>query len=261
MSKLINILVVDDLPKPRRYMHKKLCSNPQWSVDLASSEKEAVQKINDNHYDIIVTDMYMEERNSGLNVLYAAKKKDKLIEVIIITGYASIQETVEAMREGAFHYINKDDKTPYALMYKIVEDAVKKIQEKLYDVFIAYNNEDKERVKNIVDILKKRGEKIFFADHDMSPGDKICHEIREVIKKVDYAIFCICDNGLGDYQKNELKWCIEESELREDSKKLIIIPLILDNSTSGYNLPDELNEFLAVDFRLPINRLIDALKK
>jgi len=259
MSKLINILVVDDFPKPRKYMHKKLCSNPQWSVDMASSEKEAVQKINDNRYDIIVTDMYMEKRNSGLNVLYAAKKKDKRIEVIIITGYASTQETVEAMREGAYNYINKDETTPYALMYKIVESAVKKRDNPHFDVFFSYNSKDVDRVKEIAIVLKNNGKCPWLDKWEIKPGEHFYNEIKIIIEKIGVVAFFISDNDQGDWQREELQLCKYE----QIKRKIKIIPIILENSSNSIKLPTELKFFNAIDFREidpdPIKRFLNAI--
>jgi len=256
---IINILVVDDLPKPRKYMHKKLCSNHQWSVDMASSEKEAIQKINDNHYDIIVTDMYMEERNSGLNVLSAAKKKDKRTEVIIITGYASIQDTVEAMREGAYNYINKDEKTPYALMYKSVESAVKKIENPHFDVFFSYNSKDTDRVKEIARVLKNNGKSPWLDKWEIEPGDHFYDEIKIIIDKITVVAFFISDNDQGDWQREELQLCKYE----QIKRKIKIIPIILENSSNSIKLPTELKFLSAIDFREidpdPIERFLNAI--
>jgi len=251
MSNSIKILVVDDLPKPRRYMHKKLCSNPQWSVDMASSEKEAVQKINDNQYDIIVTDMYMEERNSGLNVLYAAKKKDKLIEVIIITGYAGIQDTVKAMREGAFHYINKDDKTPYVLCYKIVEKAIEK-REKIkfspvfvYDINIS--DGDKKEIKSIANQLRNWAIKPVLFEN-LSPGMESIDALQRNKQDIKTIVAFIGENQSGPWENKDIDQYLK-NVMQSKPKQTRIIPAILRTCNDDPQFPDYLSGINYVDFR------------
>ncbi|HRK21121.1 MAG TPA: response regulator, partial [Fimbriimonadaceae bacterium] len=59
-------------------------------------------------YDVIVSDMSMENPASGLEVLQAAFSRDLFAQVIIMTAYGSVGNAVECMRRGAFDYIEKN---------------------------------------------------------------------------------------------------------------------------------------------------------
>ena len=59
-------------------------------------------------FDIIVTDMSMEDPNAGLRVLSASFSRDLFAEVIVMTAYGNVANAVECMRRGAFDYIEKN---------------------------------------------------------------------------------------------------------------------------------------------------------
>ena len=59
-------------------------------------------------YDVIVTDMSMDNPDSGLQVLHAAFTRDLFAEVIVMTAYGNVANAVECMRRGAFDYIEKN---------------------------------------------------------------------------------------------------------------------------------------------------------
>jgi DNA-binding NtrC family response regulator len=67
---------------------------------------EAIEKMEHEHFDVLITDIKMPEMN-GIELLEKAKKKDYEIEVLIVTGFGSIGSAVEAMKKGAYEYITK----------------------------------------------------------------------------------------------------------------------------------------------------------
>jgi DNA-binding NtrC family response regulator len=68
--------------------------------------QKALRRIDENEFDIIVTDIMMEDVN-GIQILEAAMKKSYRTRVIVITGYANVNLAREAMDKGAFDIIEK----------------------------------------------------------------------------------------------------------------------------------------------------------
>jgi CheY-like chemotaxis protein len=77
-----------------------------FSVDTVESGKEALGLIQKRHYDFVFTDLKMPEMD-GVDVCKSVKHLRPDIDVIIITGYASVQTAVETMKFGAMDYIEK----------------------------------------------------------------------------------------------------------------------------------------------------------
>jgi len=81
-------------------------------VTLATSAQQALLILKDEKYDIIVSDVVMPEM-SGLEFLRALNAKDIEAPVIMLTGYGSVREAVEAMKAGAYSYflkpVNQDE--------------------------------------------------------------------------------------------------------------------------------------------------------
>ncbi len=102
---LPQILVVDDDSYNRR-LFIQILKLKAFHVEEAESGEKALEKISETQYDVIVTDLQMYQV-SGLDVLEAAKKADKYVQVIILTGYGSISTAVQAMQEGAYDYLTK----------------------------------------------------------------------------------------------------------------------------------------------------------
>ena len=100
----VKILLCDDDPLlgllERRL--KKMGIEP----DVASDGRQAKGFVDENHYDVIVTDIYMPEA-TGLEVLQHAKQLDKDTQVVIITSSATLDNAIDALNHGAFGYLTK----------------------------------------------------------------------------------------------------------------------------------------------------------
>ncbi len=104
--------MVDDEEGVLSAMRRRL-ERAQCTVDTASSATEAMGLINNAvpPYDVIVTDMSMEEPESGVQVLNEAFRRDLFAQVIVMTAYGSVENAVLAMRKGAFDYLEKNSPT------------------------------------------------------------------------------------------------------------------------------------------------------
>lgn len=99
------ILVVDDEEVARKNL-AHILSKENYTVSTAANGMEALKKMAQSEFDVILTDFKM-EKIDGMEILERTKTKFPETEVIMITGYATIDTAVEAMKKGAFHYIAK----------------------------------------------------------------------------------------------------------------------------------------------------------
>ncbi|SHJ33849.1 DNA-binding transcriptional response regulator, NtrC family, contains REC, AAA-type ATPase, and a Fis-type DNA-binding domains [Dethiosulfatibacter aminovorans DSM 17477] len=105
MIKEFSILVVDDQMEYRDVL-KLILEESGFAVDTADSGENALEKIQNTEYDLVLTDLIMDGMD-GIELLRRIKYLNNKIEVIIITGYGSIENAVHAMKEGAFSYFIK----------------------------------------------------------------------------------------------------------------------------------------------------------
>ncbi len=101
------ILVVDDEQSLRQFLEIFL-EKEGYEVDTAASLEEAEQAIGRNVYDLVLTDLRMSGEDDGLKVLRAAIQKNPSTEVVVMTAYAEHKSAVEAMKLGAYDYVDKD---------------------------------------------------------------------------------------------------------------------------------------------------------
>jgi len=104
MTQKRSILVVDDELGPRESLRMILKSS--YDVHTASTGQEAIQFINQEKVDLVTLDLKM-PGISGLDTLRAIKKLKNDIDVIVITGYATPANALEAIRHGARDFIAK----------------------------------------------------------------------------------------------------------------------------------------------------------
>jgi len=100
-----NILVIEDEAQVRE-SYIDMFSFFGHNVEAVSNGREGLSLINKNGYDIVVTDLNMPEMD-GLEVLDYLKKKKPYIEVIVITGFATLENAIKAMKMGAYDYVTK----------------------------------------------------------------------------------------------------------------------------------------------------------
>ena len=99
------ILIVDDEINVCKSIRQAIISD-EYSIDTALSGEEAVNKENENHYDLVITDLMM-PGISGMELLNSLKARRPEITVIIVTGYPTIKTAVESVKLGAFDYLAK----------------------------------------------------------------------------------------------------------------------------------------------------------
>ena len=99
------ILLVDDEEEFLDIMSERM-RNRGMEVVTASSAKEALEKIEEDLFDAIILDFMMPEMN-GLETIEAIKAKKPELQVILLSGQATLEKGIEAMKLGAFDVVEK----------------------------------------------------------------------------------------------------------------------------------------------------------
>ena len=107
--KPIRVLVIDDEPGLRDMLNFGL-TDCGYHVATAASGEEGIDMVRHGAFALVVCDIMMPGKD-GVEVLEIIKNMQPEIEVIIATGFATLESAVESMRKGAFDYITK----PYSL--------------------------------------------------------------------------------------------------------------------------------------------------
>lgn len=137
------VLIVDDEVEFLEGMGERL-KNRDFLVDMATSGLEALDKLAINGYDAIVLDLMMPGLD-GLETLKRALKKNPDLQIILLTGQASVKIGVEAMREGALDFMEKPANMD-ALADKIREGRTRRLK-----------LDEKRRMAAVRDALTTRG--------------------------------------------------------------------------------------------------------
>jgi len=101
----VSILVVDDEFSVRDSLYNWF-KNEGYRVDTAENGMEALKKLQEGPWDIVLVDIKMPGMD-GMELQRHIKKIDNTIILIIITAYATVDTAVEAMKEGAYDYLSK----------------------------------------------------------------------------------------------------------------------------------------------------------
>jgi len=114
------LLLVEDDPALQFTIQVAL-EEKGYAVDAVSTTGEAIERLGDSAYPIVISDIYVDER-TGLDVLDAAKRKDPQCSVILMTGRGTVETVMAATRGGAFDYIAK----PFEL--DVMLDAIERAE-------------------------------------------------------------------------------------------------------------------------------------
>jgi two-component system response regulator HydG len=129
MSRRPSILIIDDDENIAKTFTAVL-EKQGYSVDTAKDGGEAIKKLNTERYDVALVDIRLPDID-GIELLTKMKKTIPKTLRIIITGYPSVQNAIEAINKGADGYIVKPI-DPEDLLAKIKEQLEKQGEEEKY---------------------------------------------------------------------------------------------------------------------------------
>lgn len=110
MDDKATLLIVDDEHGPAESL--RMIFKPTYHVFVARSGPEALDILRDHSIDVATLDLRMPVM-SGIEVMERIKRHDPDIEVIVVTGYSSVDTAVHALRHGVFDYISKPFDVPH----------------------------------------------------------------------------------------------------------------------------------------------------
>jgi DNA-binding NtrC family response regulator len=121
----LRVLVLDDEPIVCKRLQPAL-EKLGFEVDTFTQSVEAMHQIQQTDYDIIITDLKMKEID-GMRFLEEAKKQNPKTEVIVITGFATMETARQSFQKGVFDFIAK----PFKLteIQEVVTRAAAKIRD------------------------------------------------------------------------------------------------------------------------------------
>ena len=227
------LLLVDDDADILKVVEGML-ADQEYRITKVFSGEDAVEKIGEESFDLVITDIRM-EGISGIEVLKQAKKKDPHIQVIVMTGYASIDNAVAAMREdGAYDFLQKPLERASGLKNS-VERALEKRSlclenQSLLEQLKTSNERLEQRVKERTDEIEKSRRALARAKEAAESASRakseflanMSHEIRTPMSSII---------GTADL--------LEETELTEEQREYLDI-----TKASATALLDLINDIL-----------------
>lgn len=134
------VLIIDDEQEFAQALAERM-TNRGMTVSTSCSAIEGLQHVEEKSFDVVVLDLQMPEMD-GLETLKILKKKRPELQVILLTGHATVEKGIEAMKLGAMDLLEKPaDLT--TLMEKIKKAQVQKM--------ILLEKKAEERIKNIME--------------------------------------------------------------------------------------------------------------
>jgi DNA-binding NtrC family response regulator len=143
------VLIVEDNETARRQIQVFLESEPGLCVDTAANGSDALKALTEHSYGVVVTDLKM-PRVDGLQLLEEVQKRQLPADVIITTGFATVDDAVQAMRLGAADFLTKPINLEHLRL--VVERAFR--ERALHDEVTALRQE-LEKQHKFHDILSK----------------------------------------------------------------------------------------------------------
>ena len=121
----IELLLIDDDPDILALMQDSLFSDKDITVTALKNSMEAIEELRRKNYDMVITDLRMPEVD-GLTVACAIKEINPSTLVVIVTGYACLQSSLEAIRLGVYDYLPK----PFSIdaFHFMIQKALKQIR-------------------------------------------------------------------------------------------------------------------------------------
>lgn len=148
-SNVFNILIVDDELEYTNVL-RKILGLEGYNIQTASSGEEALVKMKFKKYHLVLTDLMMDGIN-GIELLEKIKDFSSATEVILITGFGTVKNAVEAMKKGAFSYFIKGN-DPEELLIEI---------KKVYELYLLKNENSILKLSNSssnIDLSSKNNE-------------------------------------------------------------------------------------------------------
>ena len=185
------ILVVDDEKEIRVFLDKALSRFGGFHVELAESGEEALQKLEKEPFDLVLTDLKMPKKD-GLQLIEEIAKSKPQTLTIMMTGHGSIDSALEAMKLGASDYITKPlnlDETILRL-HKVLEERQRFV-----------------KLKDFADQLERANQELRKIDGMKSEFVAVAsHELRTPLAAIKNAVQLMLSGKTGEINENQEKF-------------------------------------------------------
>lgn len=179
-----HILVVDDEQPVLELLADILAEYP-YQVDLASTGDDGIRRLQDATYDLVLTDLNL-PGTDGLGVLRAAKQKDPDIAVVLLTGNATVFNAIEALRKGAYDFVQK----PFQLGE--LEAAFSRALERR--AFALRERQEVEFRKKIAQDARARQRTLYEIAQDITESLQLDHTLARIVERS--LDLCSAEQGL-----------------------------------------------------------------
>ena len=194
------ILVVDDEKEIRNFLSMALTKLSNYRVELAENGEDALQRIEKEGFDLVLTDLKMPIMD-GLQLVDRIAKSKPEILTVLMTAHGSIDSALEAMKLGASDYITKPLN---------IEELLVRLQKVL---------EEKQRFVRLRDFaaqLEKANEELRKIDEIKSEFISVAsHELRTPLAAIKNAILLILRGKTGEVNEQDRPAILLEQDVRE----------------------------------------------
>jgi len=187
------VLIVDDSETARKQVQVFLENDPGLAVDTAPNGSDALKALADRNYSVIVTDLKM-PRVDGLQLLEEVQKRGLAADVIITTGFGTIDHAVQAMRLGAADFLTKPINLEHLRL--VVQRSLR--ERALQDEVVALRGKLHEQ----------------FTFHDILSKSPRMHDVFELISHVAQTISTVLIVGETGTGKELVARAVHEASLR-----------------------------------------------
>jgi len=256
----IEILIVDDNADIRKILNE-LIRDAGYQTRIAANYNQALNEIDKKMPDVAILDVKLDKGdNDGIELLSHIKSKNKDVPVIVITGHANIEMAVNALKLGAFEFIEKpfDQTRLINFITRAVENLKLKNQNKEYEnkLFSSYeligNSKNISSIKEQIDKISLTESRVLINGPSGSGKELIARKIHKSSKR-NSKPFVILNGALLDTNKYEFELFGEEK--RDGS----ISYGALEKSNRGTLLIDQVSE-IPLDIQSKILRVLTDQK-
>ncbi|HHT9126912.1 MAG TPA: sigma-54-dependent transcriptional regulator [Candidatus Brocadiia bacterium] len=198
--KRVSILVIDDEENHAEATAETL-RRVGYKCNIATRGKDGLKAIENSDVDIVVTDLIMHDL-SGMEILKAAKKKCPETEVIVITGYGTVENAVSAMQNGATTFLLKP--VNIEQLRTVVDSAVQK--QSLF--------------RNNIELKKQIDEKFGFSG--IIGNSQKMHRIFNILKQISPTTATVLIMGESGTGKELIARAIHHNSPRKDNPFVVL---------------------------------------
>ena len=261
------ILIVDD-EKDIRFILNEILTENYYTVVSAGTIKEAESIINNDHFDLALLDVLLDEKSrDGLYLLNQIKKKNKGIPVIMMSGHANIQIAVNSVKDGAFEFLEKPFNQERLLNFikrgiefSELSTSKQNLQENIFKSFeLIGQSKEILKIKEEINKIANSDGRILIEGPSGSGKELLAREIHKSSKRSDFDFVILDSSGINskNFEENIFGIIKEGTVIKGHLEKANNGTLFIDNINE---LPlDAQNKLLRVITDQRFKRLNDTL--